>query len=78
MPLSAKMLLAAVIVAAVTVSIAIAALAIWVVSLLLPVIILASVTAWCLYRYRRWKFFRSQGGSQGGRLNPRQPGGFGP
>lgn len=71
-PLSAKMMLAAVVVAAVGVSVLVAALAIWVVSMLLPVVIIAGAGAYALYKYRRWQLLRGQPGA----LRPRQPGGF--
>ena len=71
-PLSAKMMLAAVVVAAVGVSVLVAALAIWVVSMVLPVIVIAGAGAYALYRFRRWQLLRGQPGV----LRPRQPGGF--
>ena len=72
-PLSAKMMLAAVVVAAIGVSILVAALAIWVVSMVLPVVLIAAAGAWCIYKFQRWQLFRSQAGA----LRPRQSGGFG-
>ena len=59
-PLQAKLMLAAVVVTVVGVSIAVAAVAIWLVSMLLPVIIIAGAAAYGLYRYQRWQLFRRQ------------------
>jgi hypothetical protein len=39
-------------------SIAVAALAIWVVSMILPAIILAGAVAYGLFRYQRWQSLR--------------------
>ncbi len=70
-PMSAKFMLGGILVAAVGVFIAVAALAIWVVSLVLPVIIIAAAVAWTAMKFRRWQSFRGQP------LAPRQPpGGF--
>lgn len=71
-PLSAKMMLAAVAVAALGVSVLVAAFAIWVVSMVLPIILIAGAGAYGLYRYRQWQLRRGQPGG----LRPRQPGGF--
>ena len=72
MPLSMKVALGAALVAMVGVTMTVAALAIWVVSLILPVVIIAGGVAWAAMRYRRWQLLR--GGSD---LRPQQPGRFG-
>ena len=74
-PFSAKVMLGALLVAAVALSVAMAVLAIWVVSLVLPVIIIAGAVAWAMYKFRRWQLLRSHQG--GGFGVPRKPGGFG-
>ena len=73
-PVTAKLMLGGILVAAVAVSIAVAALAVWVVSLVLPVAILAAAVAWAAFKFRQWQSFRSYGGRN---LDPRQPGRFG-
>ena len=69
-PLSAKLMIGGIVVAAVAVSIAIAALAIWVVSLVLPVVIIAVAVAWAAMKFRRWQLFRGQP------LSTRTPGSY--
>lgn len=54
-PLSLKLLLGATAVAVLAGAAAVAALALWVVSMLLPVVVIAAVVAWGTYRYRRWR-----------------------
>lgn len=54
-PLSFKLLLGAVIVAVLAGAAAVAALALWVVSLLLPVVIIAAGVAWATFKYRQWR-----------------------
>lgn len=54
-PLSFKLLLGAVIVAVLAGAAAIAALALWFVTLLLPVAIIAAVFAWGMFKYRQWR-----------------------
>ena len=61
-PLSFKLLVGAVLVAVMAGAIAVAALAIWVVSLLLPVLIIAAGVAWATFHYRRWQHLRGQRG----------------
>ncbi len=57
-PLSFKVLAGAVLVALLAGAISVAALAIWVVSLLLPVIVIAGGVAYAALRYRRWQLLR--------------------
>ncbi len=54
-PLSFKLLLGAVVVAVLAGAAAVAALALWVVSLLLPVMIIAAGVAWATFKYRQWR-----------------------
>ena len=57
-PLSFKVLVGAVLVAVMAGATAMAALAIWVASLLLPVLIVAAGVAWAMVHYRRWQALR--------------------
>ncbi len=57
-PLSLKLLVVAVLVAMVAAAVSVAALALWVVSLMLPVLILAGAAVWGLMAYRRWQVVR--------------------
>lgn len=59
LPLSFKLAIGGVLVAAVAVSLAVAAAAIWVISLLLPVIIIAVGVAWGAMKWRQWMSLRS-------------------
>ncbi len=72
-PLQAKLMLAAVAITVVGISVAVAAVAIWVVSMLLPVIILAAAAAYGLYKFQRWQLLRRQPGAV---QNTRQSGRF--
>ena len=54
-PLSFKLLVGAVLVAVVAGAVSVAALALWVMSMLLPVAILAGAAAWATLRFRRWQ-----------------------
>jgi hypothetical protein len=57
-PFSFKLTVVAVLVALVAGAIAVAALALWVLSMVLPVLILAGVAAWAAMRFRRWQLLR--------------------
>ena len=57
-PLSFKLLVVAVLVAVVAGAIAVAALAIWVFSMVLPILILAGAAAWATLKFRRWQSLR--------------------
>ncbi len=57
-PLSFKLMLGGIVVALVAGVIAFAALALWVLSMALPVIIVAGLFAWCMMRFRRWQAAR--------------------
>ncbi len=72
-PLSAKLLIGAVLMTALAASVAIAALAIWVVSLVLPVIIIGGAFIWAMAKFRHWQSLRGDPGS----VTRRYPGGFG-
>jgi hypothetical protein len=57
-PLSFKLMIGAVLVAVVAGAIAFAALALWVLSLILPVVIIAGAFAWVMVKVRRWQLLR--------------------
>ena len=85
LPFTTKLVIGGVLVAAICMSIALAAVALWVVSMVLPVIIIAGAVAWAAMRYRRWQLLRSQRDGLFHPLDPGppqpryppQPGGFG-
>ncbi len=54
-PLSFKLMVGAGIIAVLAGAASIAALALWVVSLLLPVLVIAAGVAWVSFKYRQWK-----------------------
>ncbi len=56
--LSSKLFLGSVLLASVAGMVAMAALALWVLSLALPVLVVAGVSAWAMVKYRRWQAFR--------------------
>ena len=60
MPFTTKVMVGAAVVAVLGVCLAIAALALWFVSLILPVVIIAAAVAWGMMRFRRWRSGRSQ------------------
>lgn len=55
MPLSTKLMIGGALVVVLGGSLAVAFVAIWVVSMLLPAIIVAGGVAWLAYKFRRWK-----------------------
>jgi len=57
-PFSFKLTVAAILVAVVAGAIAVAAFALWVLSMILPVLILAGVAAWVAVKFRRWQLLR--------------------
>ncbi len=59
-PLSVKLGLGAAVVAVLGLSLTVAALAVYVVSLILPTIIVAGAVAWLAFKYRRWQLRRGQ------------------
>lgn len=63
-PASVKLLIGAALVAVLAGTAAVAALALWVVSMLLPVLLIAAGVAWATFKYRQWR-----GGSLGGQRN---------
>lgn len=63
-PASVKLLIGAVLVAVLAGTAAVAALALWVVSMLLPVLLIAAGVAWATFKYRQWR-----GGSLGSQRN---------
>lgn len=69
-PLSVKVGVGAALVAVIGLSLTVAALAIYLITLILPTIILAGAVAWLALKYRRWQLRRGQP------AYPVQPGGF--
>jgi hypothetical protein len=63
-PLSARILMWAVIVAVIAGGLALAAFALWLALLILPVAFGAAVIAWAMLRYRVWRAQRSVSGRQ--------------
>lgn len=63
-PLSFKLMLGGIVVAVGASAIAFAALALWILSMALPVIIMAGLFAWGMMRYRRWQAVRAAIGSR--------------
>ncbi len=61
LPLSFKLMVAGGLVAMVAGSLAMAALAIWVFSMLLPVIVMAGLFGWGMVMFRRWQMTRGRG-----------------
>ncbi len=72
LPFSTKLALGGILVAILGASLAVAFLAIWVVSLILPVVIIAGGVAYLAMKYRRWQLLRGQRDGL-----PLQPGRFG-
>ena len=62
LPLSTKLLVGGVLVAIGGLSLAVAFLAIWVVSLILPVVIIAGGIAWAALKWKQWQVRRAPGG----------------
>ena len=54
-PVSFKLLIGAVVVAVLAGTAAVAALALWIVSMLLPVMVIAGGVAYVTFRYRKWR-----------------------
>jgi membrane protein implicated in regulation of membrane protease activity len=63
-PISARIMVWAVVIALITGGVALAALALWVALIILPVALGAAVVAYALFRYRMWRAQRSVGGQQ--------------
>ena len=63
-PLSFKLMLGGMMVALAAGAIAFAALALWVLSMVLPVLIVAGLFAWGMMRFRRWQAMRAMSGSR--------------
>ena len=58
LPLSFKLMVGAMLVALVAGAIAVAALALWLFSMVLPVLIIAGAAAWATMKFRRWQSLR--------------------
>ena len=71
-PMAGKLMVAAVAVAIIGTAVLVAIAAIWLISMILPVVLIAAAIAYGLYRYRRWQLFRGHPGP----LGPYQPGRF--
>ena len=63
-PLSFKLMMGGMLVALTAGAIAFAALAIWVFSMVLPVLVVAGLFAWGMLRFRRWQSTRAGSGSR--------------
>ena len=63
-PLSFKLMLGGIVVALAAGAIAFAVLAVWVLSMVLPVLIVAGLFAWGMMRFRRWQAMRAMSGSR--------------
>ena len=63
-PLSFKLMLGGIVVALAAGVVAFAALALWVLSMALPVIVVAGAFAWGMMRFRRWQALRASAGSR--------------
>lgn len=57
--LSLKFLVGAVLLAVIAGSVAVAAFALWLFSMVLPVLVLAGVGAWGMVKYRQWQLVRA-------------------
>ena len=57
--LSLRILVGVVLLAVVAGSVAVAAFALWLFSLVLPVLVLAGVGAWGMIKYRQWQIMRA-------------------
>lgn len=63
-PVSARIMVWAIVVAVIAGGLSLAALALWVALIILPVALGAAVIAWALFRYRMWRGQRSFGGQR--------------
>ena len=58
LPLSFKLMAGAIVLAVVAGTVAFAALALWIFSMLLPVVIVAAFVAWATMKFRQWQASR--------------------
>lgn len=65
LPWPVKIGVAAALIGALAVSFAVAALAVWLFTLLLPVVVIAAVVAWGAFRFQAWRARRSATGGRG-------------
>lgn len=63
-PLSTRIMMWAIIVAVVAGALSIAAFALWLALIILPVVFVASLVAWAMFRYRVWRAQRSVSGQR--------------
>jgi membrane protein implicated in regulation of membrane protease activity len=64
-PISSRILMWAIVIAAVAGALSVAFLALWIALIILPVAFGAAVVAWAMFRYRMWRVQRSMGGQRG-------------
>jgi len=60
--LSLRIIVTAVLISAVAGAVAVAAFALWVISLMLPVLVVAGAVAWGTLKYRQWQLGRASRG----------------
>lgn len=70
LPLSTKLMIGGAIVAALAGSVVIAMLALWLVTMLIPVVVVAALIAYIAYRVKRWRL-GGQSEFRNGPLKPR-------
>ena len=63
-PLSFKLMMGGLVIALTAGAIVFAALAVWVMSMVLPVLLVAGLFAWAMMRFRRWQAMRAMSGSR--------------
>ncbi len=63
-PVSSRILMWAVVIAAMAGALSLAAFALWVALLFLPVAFAAAVVAWAMFRYRMWRVQRAMAGQR--------------
>jgi membrane protein implicated in regulation of membrane protease activity len=63
-PISTRILMWAIVIAAVAGALSVAFLALWLALIILPVAFGAAVVAWAMFRYRMWRVQRSMGGQR--------------
>ena len=63
-PLSFKLMMGGFLVALTAGAVAFAALAIWIFSMILPVLVVAGLFGWGMLRFRRWQAMRAMSGSR--------------
>ena len=64
LPLSFKLMMGGILIALTAGAVAFAALAVWVMSMVLPVLLVAGLFTWGMVRFRRWQAIRAMSGSR--------------